>query len=73
MYVTPSGMLSHRYLAWTLEILGAERIMFSTDYPFEAASRIGAREFLDAADIAEDARERIANGNWERIRDGIRR
>jgi predicted TIM-barrel fold metal-dependent hydrolase len=33
-----SGILSRRYLRWAVEVVGAARIVFSTDYPFEAAS-----------------------------------
>jgi len=38
LMVAPSGILSHRYLRWALEVVGAGRIVFSTDYPFEVAS-----------------------------------
>jgi len=73
VYVTPSGMLSQRYLQWSKEIVGVDRILFSTDYPFEPASRAGARSFLEAADLSESEREGIASGNWERLVAGIRR
>lgn len=73
VHVTPSGMLSHRYLAWTLDLIGPERIMFATDYPFEPASRAGARNFLDSADVDDDTRENIGHGNWDRLRHRIRR
>jgi predicted TIM-barrel fold metal-dependent hydrolase len=33
LFVTPSGMFSHRYLRWAIEIVGVERILLSTDYP----------------------------------------
>jgi predicted TIM-barrel fold metal-dependent hydrolase len=45
LMVAPSGILSHRYLRWALEVVGAGRIVFSTDYPFEAASQGGAQVF----------------------------
>ena len=73
VFVTPSGMLSPRYLRWAIEILGAERILFSTDYPFEPASQGGARRFLEAADLSDADREKIASANWERLCAGIRR
>ena len=38
VYVTPSGLFSHRYLNWALEVLGAEHILFATDYPFAPAA-----------------------------------
>jgi len=73
VYVTPSGMFSERYLRWTLEVLGPERIMFSTDYPFRLAGGGAARAFLAQAQLAPEARERIASGNWERLVAAIRR
>ncbi len=33
LYVTPSGMWSQSYLQRTLEVVGPQRILFSTDYP----------------------------------------
>ena len=73
IHVTGSGMLSQRYLRWATEIVGPERIMFSTDYPFVPASVHGARRFLDDSDLNPADRERIASGNWERLRTGILR
>ena len=35
LYVTSSGMWSQSYLQRTLEIVGPERILFSTDYPYQ--------------------------------------
>jgi predicted TIM-barrel fold metal-dependent hydrolase len=73
LYVTPSGMLSPRYLRWASEVAGVDRILFATDYPFERASQAGARDFLEAAPVSGADREAIASGNWERLREGIRR
>ena len=73
LHVTPSGMLSTRYLQWASEVIGTERILFATDYPFERASQSGARTFLQNAPIPHEDRERIASGNWEQLRAGITR
>jgi predicted TIM-barrel fold metal-dependent hydrolase len=73
VFVTPSGVFSHRYLRWAIEIVGVERILFSTDYPFAFAPRGGARRFLDEADLTDIDRQQIASGNWNRLRAGIRR
>jgi predicted TIM-barrel fold metal-dependent hydrolase len=35
LYVTSSGMFSQSYLQRILEIVGAERILFSTDFPYQ--------------------------------------
>lgn len=71
--VTPSGMWSQRYLRWALEVLGPERIMFSSDYPYRFSPAGGARHFLEHADLSNADRTAIAHGNWERIVAGIRR
>ncbi len=71
--VTPSGVFSQRYLHWALEVMGAERILFSTDYPYRFVPGGGARRFLDDADLDDADRVKIASGNWDRICAAIRR
>jgi predicted TIM-barrel fold metal-dependent hydrolase len=73
VFVTPSGMLSHRYLSWATELVGVDRIMFATDYPFEKASRSGARRFLEEAALSDADRQKIASGNWDHLCAAIRR
>lgn len=72
VFVTPSGILSEKYLRWTLETVGAERILFSADYPFVPPTT-GARTFLDAAPLDPADRAAVGSANWERIRTRIRR
>jgi uncharacterized protein len=71
--VTPSGIFSQRYLRWAIEVIGVDRILYSTDYPYRIAPDGGARRFLQDADLSEDDRESIASTNWDRIVAGIRR
>jgi predicted TIM-barrel fold metal-dependent hydrolase len=71
--VTPSGIFSQRYLRWAIEVIGVDRILFSTDYPYRIAPHGGARRFLEEADLTEDEREKIASANWDRICADIRR
>ncbi len=71
--VTPSGMWSQRYLRWAMEVLGPERILFSSDYPYRAAPNGEARHFLEEADLSQADREAIGHGNWERLVAGIKR
>lgn len=73
VYVTPGGVFSQRYLRWAAEVLGAERIMFSTDYPYRFVGGAGARKFLEDADLSDDDRIAIASGNWDRLCAAIRR
>ena len=71
--VTPSGIFSPRYLRWSREVLGVERILFSVDYPFIPAPNGAARAFLESAVPDEAERRAIAYGNWDRLRADIRR
>ena len=71
--VTPSGVFSQRYLRWALEVVGVDRILFSTDYPYRFAPHSGARRFLEEADLTEAEQAKIASGNWDRICARIRR
>ncbi len=71
--VTPSGVFSQRYLRWAIEVMGADRILFSTDYPYRFVRDGGARRFLEEADLSDADREKIASGNWNRSCAAIRR
>lgn len=73
VFVTPSGIFSQRYLRWALEVVGVERILFSTDYPFRFAPEQGARRFLERAELSDGDRAKIGSGNWDRLCAGIRR
>jgi uncharacterized protein len=70
--VTPSGIFSHRMLAHALAAIGADRIMFSSDYPFQYSPNGGARAFLDTAPISPEDKAKIGYQNAERIL-GLRR
>jgi uncharacterized protein len=67
VYLTGSGMLSHRYLRWAREVVGAERILYATDYPFVDVGAGQARRFLEEADVTDAEREAIGHGTWERL------
>lgn len=73
VHITPGGIASHRYLAWAIEVLGADRIMHATDYPFNSATDFAARTFLDTADITDTDRRKIASENWKNLVGTIRR
>lgn len=67
LYVAPSGILSGRYLHWAIDIAGADRVLFSTDYPFEEASKTGARHFIENSALTAAEKTAIASGNWDRL------
>jgi predicted TIM-barrel fold metal-dependent hydrolase len=67
LYVTPSGMWSESYLQRVLEIVGPERILFSTDYPYQYRAGQPGRSFLLNAELSSEVRGLVAHGNWERL------
>ena len=67
LYVTGSGMWSEAYLLACLEIVGPERLLFSTDYPYQYRPGGQARHFLQSVRLSEPDREALAHGNWERL------
>ena len=73
VFVTPGGVFSQRYLQWTLDVVGADRILFASDYPYVMVPDGGSRRFLEEAEISEIDREKIASRNWEKLCTAIRR
>ncbi|MFE8585015.1 amidohydrolase family protein [Sphingomonas sp. NCPPB 2930] len=67
LYVTASGMWSETYLQRCLEIVGPERLLFSTDFPYQYRPGGAPRRFLDTVPLDEAARRGLAHGNWERL------
>ena len=63
--VTTSGMCSAEPLACAVSALGADRVMFAADYPFESADEAG--HFLDTVTIADELREDIPRNNAVRL------
>jgi len=77
-WVTGSGTVSERYLRWTAEVVGTDRMMYSTDYPYTFGTRPGGYPFLDTssgvgrtlleqAPFTEEEKAAIGSGNWERL------
>ncbi len=67
LYVTGSGMWSEAYLKRCLEIVGPERVLFSTDFPYQYRPGGEPRRFLDHVTLDETARRGLAFANWERL------
>jgi uncharacterized protein len=72
-YITAGGVYSQRYLRWAVEVVGVERIMFATDYPYRPGPDGGVEHFLQSAGLGRADQERIAAGNWDALVAGIRR
>jgi predicted TIM-barrel fold metal-dependent hydrolase len=67
LYVTPSGMWSQAYLQRSLELVGPERILFSTDYPYQYKPGKPGRIFLEETALSAEQKELFAHGNWDRL------
>lgn len=67
LYVTSSGMFMPHYLQRALEVVGPERLLFSTDYPYQYRQGGDARRFLDTCGLDGAAKAGFASGNWERL------
>lgn len=77
-WVTGSGTVSERYMRWTAEVVGTDRMMYSTDYPYtyglrpdgfpyiDTSNGVG-RSFIEQAPFSDEEKAAIASGNWERL------
>lgn len=67
LYVTGSGMWSEDYLRRCLAIVGPERLLFSTDFPYQYREGGEPRRFLERIPLDETSRAGFAHANWERL------
>ena len=65
VWVTTSGFFSLAPLLPLLMTFGADRVMFSVDYPFSPNQR--GRDFLAALPLSPDDRVKLAHGNADRL------
>jgi len=73
-YITPGGVYSQRYLRWAAEMVGVERLLLATDYPYRPAGPDGGVEhFLQTTGLKREDQERIAGLNWDALVARIRR
>jgi uncharacterized protein len=72
-HITAGGVYSQRYLRWAVEVVGAERVLFATDYPYRPGPDGGVEHFLQSAGLDQPDQERIAGGNWDALVADIRR
>lgn len=64
-YVTTSGNFRTIAMRNAMAELGTERVLFSTDHPFESMTE--ASNWFDACEIGENDREAIGSGNARRL------
>jgi uncharacterized protein len=73
LYVTSSGMFNESNFRHATEVVGIDRVLFSTDYPYQYRPGGGPRHFLELLPISDDDKEKFAHANWQRLTSGIRR
>lgn len=64
LYITASGMFLPHYLARATEVVGVDRLLFSTDFPYQYRFGGDARRFLENCGLSESAKAQFAHGNW---------
>ena len=64
-YITTSGYFTVPPLLCTLQVVGADRILFSVDYPY-SPNTIG-RNFLNALPVSQGDLAKISHSNAERL------
>ena len=67
LYVTASGMFLPHYLERAAAIVGTDRLLFSTDYPYQYRPGRDARRFLETCGLDDNAKAGLAHGNWLRL------
>lgn len=67
LYVTASGMFLPHYLERAASIVGKERLLFSTDFPYQYRPGHEARQFLDNCGLSGEDLSGFAHANWERL------
>jgi predicted TIM-barrel fold metal-dependent hydrolase len=67
LYVTASGMFSPDYLAQAAAVVGPDRLLFSTDYPYQYRPGGDARRFLAECGLEDADKAGFAHGNWLRL------
>jgi uncharacterized protein len=66
VFVTSSGMCNPALLCHVLAVTTIERLLFSTDYPFQRPTQSDIQQFMTDFDTDED-RERFTSDNAHRL------
>ncbi|GAA4405386.1 amidohydrolase family protein [Tsukamurella soli] len=72
VYITPAGLETVPPLLLALSTFGADRILYSVDYPY-SAGRTAGWDFIESAPLSELDKAKIAHLNAERLLPGLPR
>jgi hypothetical protein len=64
-YITTSGCFAEPPFVCALKVVGADRVLFSVDYPY--SSNADGRAFLDSLPVSPEEMAKIAHSNAERL------
>lgn len=67
LYVTASGLFLPHYLERAAAVVGTDRLLFSTDFPYQYRSGRDSRRFLETCGVDGAAKAGFAHGNWQRL------
>ncbi|HBK04516.1 MAG TPA: amidohydrolase [Acetobacteraceae bacterium] len=67
LYITASGMFLPHYLERAVAIVGPQRLLFSSDYPYQYRPGRDARRFLETCGLGTADLAAFAHGNWLRL------
>ena len=65
LHVTASDMFSAGCLERAAAGVGADRLLFSTDFPYQYRPGHAARRFMDTCGLTGAARAGFAHRNWQ--------
>ena len=64
-YITNSGVREEAILKYTMDLVGADRMMWAIDYPYEDSAASVA--FMDECDISTASKDKIYHLNAEKL------
>jgi len=67
LYVTASGMFLPHFLARAAQVVGVDRLLFSTDFPYQYRNGNDIQRFLRECGLDDSAKEKLAYGNWQHL------
>ncbi|RKK04085.1 amidohydrolase [Pseudoroseomonas wenyumeiae] len=67
LYVTASGMFLPHYLERAAAVVGHDRLLFSTDFPYQYRPGHDAKRFLQNCGLDEAQKAGFAHANWLRL------
>jgi predicted TIM-barrel fold metal-dependent hydrolase len=70
LHVTASGMFLPHYMERAIAVVGTDRLLFSTDFPYQYRPGRDARRFLETCGLDEASTADLAHGNWTRLTEG---